>query len=199
MERNNMKVSNLYGRARRIELVEKIVYVVIGIVAVILVIFLVSRQTTSQEKNVNFAYLRDYLEAKGFSCSQIHISGGQCVLSRDNSSYLFIRRDDGFEYIINTKSYILGMRHFLNEEDVISFKTYSDAFSGYRNKNYACSYDKNILGELGSCIDEDSGSLLDLESYRGVILQAMNDLNNIIDSSGYNKQELIENYRWQKK
>lgn len=199
MERNNMKVSNLYGRARRIELVEKIAYIVVGIVAVVLVVFLVSRQTTFQDQNVDFAYLREYMEAKGFVCERIHISGGQCVLSRENSSYIFIRQNDGFEYIINTKSYVLDMKHVLNEEDSISFKTYSDAFSGYRNKNYTCSFQENIIHELGQCIDEDSGSVLDLESYRGVIYQAMNDLNHIIDSSGYNKNELIENYRWQKK
>lgn len=198
MEKNNFKVSNLYGRARRIELVEKIAYIVVGIIAIVLVVFLVARQTKSQDGNVNFAYLREYLEIKGYMCDRIHLSGGQCVLSNENSNHVFIRRDNGFEYIVSTNSYILGMKHYLDEEDEITFKTYSEAFIGYRNRNYVCSYKKNIIGGLERCVDEDTGEELDLDSYKGVIVQAMNELNNIIDSSGYDKNELLENYIWKK-
>lgn len=198
MEKNNFKVSNLYGRARRIELVEKIAYFVVGIVAVILVVFLVTKQTANHESNVNFSYLREYLEDRGYICDRLQLSGGQCIMTNENSTYMFVRRDSGFEYNINTSSYILNIKHYLNGEDEISFKTYSDAFVGYRNRNYICSYKGTIIGGLDKCEDEDTGEILDLESYKGIITKAMQDVNNILDSSGYDKEELLENYIWKR-
>lgn len=196
-EKNNFKVSNLYGRARRIELVEKIVYIIVGIVAIALVIFLVSNQSTSQEGNVNFAFLREYMENRGYSCNRIHVSGGKCVLVSGDSTYTFVRRDNGFEYIVLTNSYVLNIKHYLNEEDSIIFATYSDAFQGYRNKTYTCTYKDSVIGEFDKCVDS-VGAVLDLGSYNGVVKKAMNDLNNIIESSGYDKEQLINNYIWKK-
>ncbi len=198
MDKKNAKVSNLYGRARRIELVEKIAYVIVGIIAVTLVLVLVSRQTVNTDDNINFAYLRKYMEANGYSCEMIHRSGGQCLLSNTNSTYSFVRYDDGFEYIINTKAYTLNVKHKLSEENSITFKTTSDAFSGYRNKKYTCDYKDSVIGKLEKCLDEED-NVLELKSYVGLIEQSINELNNIITASGYDKDELINNYIWEKK
>ncbi|MDE5888633.1 MAG: hypothetical protein K2H20_01290 [Bacilli bacterium] len=198
MDKNGIKVSNLYGRARRIELVEKIVYTVVGIIAIALVITLVSKQVENTDDNVNFAYLRRYMEAKGFSCELIHRAGGQCVLSNENSMYSFIRYEDGFEYIIRTQGYTLSIRHKLSEENRIELRTTSEAISGYRNKQYRCSYDESVIGELGTCIDQDENEL-DLKSYLGLIQQSIVELNRIVDVSGYDKDKLINNYVWEKK
>lgn len=198
MDKKVPKVSNLYGRARRIELVERIAYIVVGIIAVVLVVLLVSKTTEKTDDNVNFAYLRNYLEAKGFSCELLHRSGGQCNLRGKNVSYIFIRYDDGFEYIVRTKSYNFHLKHILSDEDKITFRTTSDAFSGYRNKNYTCSFKDNILNGIDKCVDEDD-EVLDLEAYTGTIEQIIYDVNNIIDSSGYDKNRLISNNVWEKK
>ena len=198
MDKNSTKVSNLYGRARRIEFVEKIVYTVVGIIAIILVITLVSRQVENTDDNVNYAYLKRYMEAKGYSCELLHRAGGQCVLRNDTSMYSFIRFEDGFEYVINTQAYILSIRHKLSEENRIELRTTSEAISGYRNKNYKCSYDENVLGELGTCIDQDENEL-NLNSYIGLIKQAIIELNRMVDVSGYDKDKLLNNYVWEKK
>ena len=58
MSDKSNKVSVFYGRARRIELYEKIAYVVAGLVAAIIVVFIVSKQSTNQDNNVDFALLR---------------------------------------------------------------------------------------------------------------------------------------------
>lgn len=198
MDKKVPKVSNLYGRARRIELVERIAYIVVGIIAVVLVILLVSQKTDDTDDNINFAYLRRYMEARGFSCELIHRSGGQCVLNNRNTIYSFVRYDDGFEYIVRSQAYVLQIKHILSEEDTITFKTTSDAFSGYRNKNYTCIYKDNILNEIDKCLDEEDNEL-NLKSYTGLIEQTIYELNNIVDSSGYNKARLVNNYIWEKK
>lgn len=198
MDKNSTKVSNLYGRARRIELAEKIAYIAVGIIAIILVIALVSRRVENTDDNINYAYLRRYMESKGYSCELIHKSGGMCVLSNDKSMYSFTRYEDGFDYIIRTQGYTLSIRHKLSDENRIEFRTTSEAISGYRNKNYKCSYEENVLGELGSCIDQDENEL-DLKSYIGLIQQSVAELNRIVDVSGYNKEKLMDNYVWEKK
>ena len=69
---------------------------------------------------------------------------------------------------------------------------------GYKNKEYTCEYVSNVIKELKQCKTED-GEVLDLDSYVGLIEHSIIDINNIIDSSGYYKSELLENYKWVKK
>ncbi len=198
MEKNVGKVSNLYGRARRIAFFKKIAYIVAGILLLFLLVSFISRHTEKVDDNVNFAYLRTYLESKGFKCEMIHRVGGQCVNSNEKNSYSFIRYDDGFEYIINAQGYLLDIRHKADDDKKITFKTTSDAFNGYKNKYYVCSYQDSVIGKLDTCIDEEE-NVLDLPSYIGVIEQAINDLNLIIDSSGYKKDTLLNDCVWEKK
>lgn len=197
MSKHN-NVSAFYGRARRIEFVERMAYVTVAVVAVVLVILLVSSQSSNADRNMNFAYLRQYMESRGFECSSVHISGGQCTLSNEYSTHNFVRFEDGFEYIAKTDSYLLNIRHRLSEENSITFKTTSEAFIGYKNQEYTCEFVGNVINQLGEC-KTDLGEKLDINSYIGVIEQAMKDVNLIIDNSGYYKSELLENYKWIKK
>ena len=198
MSDKSNKVSVFYGRARRLELYEKIAYIVVGCIAVILVVVLVTSQSDNSEKNVNFSYLKQYFYDRGFSCDLVHRSGGKCRKEANNVSYVFTRYDDGFEYIVKTESYLLVMFHSLQKENHITFSTTSEAFAGYKNKEYECKLGKNVLDTIGDCKTKE-GELLNLNSYIGVIEQAQKEVNNVIDSSGYYKKNLLEDYQWIKK
>ncbi|MGN1371933.1 MAG: hypothetical protein ACI4XM_06650 [Candidatus Coprovivens sp.] len=198
MSDKNNKVSVFYGRARRLELYEKIIYVLVAIVAVVLIFVLVTSQSSNTESNVNYAYLKQYLYERGFVCDMIHKSGGKCRKENNGTSYVFTRYDDGFEYLVKTDSYFLIMSHSLQKENSISFSTTSEAFAGYKNKEYNCELGDNVLDTFGECKTKN-GEVLNLNSYRGVIEQAQKDVNNMIDSSGYYKKNLMEDYQWIKK
>ncbi len=197
MNKHN-NVSAFYGRARRIELVEKLAYLTVGIIAVVLVVALVFNQDSNSEKNLKFSYMREYLEANGFDCNQIHTTGGQCTLNGEYASLSFFRYDDGFEYIARTDSYHLNIKHRLSDDNSITFKTTSEAFIGYKNQEYTCDYVDNVINKLGDCKTKMDDKL-DINAYRGVIEQAMKDVNIIIDNSGYFKEEIVQNYQWIKK
>lgn len=198
MSDKSNKVSVFYGRARRIELYEKIAYIAAALIAVIIIVVLVSRQSTDDDRNVNFSYLRDYLQNRGYSCELLHQVNGGCTKRTDNTLYNFVRYEDGFMYTVKTDSYLMQIVHSLEKSDSIVFSTTSDAFFGYRNKKYYCDFEKNVLGALGECKTKD-GDVLSLNSYRGVIERAQYDIENMIDASGYYKKSLIENYIWSKK
>ena len=198
MSDKNNKVSVFYGRARRLELYEKIIYVLVAIVAVVLIFVLVTSQSSNTESNVNYAYLKQYLYERGFVCDMIHKSGGKCRKENNGTSYVFTRYDDGFEYLVKTDSYFLIMSHSLQKENYISFSTTSEAFAGYKNKEYNCELGDSVLDTFGECKTK-TGEVLNLNSYRGVIEQAQKDVNNMIDSSGYYKKNLMEDYQWIKK
>lgn len=194
----NDKVSVFYGRARRIEFAEKVAYIVTAIIALIVVVVIVTKQSDSGEANVNFSYLRQYFTDRGYNCEMIHRAGGRCVFDNGITIYSFVRNEDGFEYLVRTNSYLLEMTHSLDDENAIVFKTTSEAFAGYKNKSYTCEFKDNVLGELGVCQTLE-GEQLNLRSYIGVIEHAQNDLNLIIDSSGYYKTNLLQDYQWVKK
>lgn len=197
MSKKNDKVSVFYGRARRIEFAEKMAYIFVAILSVFIIVTIVVNQSSDRDRNVNFSFLREHLESRGFKCEMVHYSGGQCSLNTEQSFIRFVRYDDGIEYIYKTNSYLLDIRHTLAEKNYISFKTTSEAFSGYKNKEYICVAD-NIIGELKECKDS-LGNKLDIESYIGLIEQSMKDINIILENSGYYKNELIESNVWLKK
>lgn len=197
-EKKTNKVSNMYGRARRIAFAKKIIYIVVGILILVLILFFVFRKTEVVDLNVNFSYLRDYMKNKGFNCTTIHRSGGTCVKKNDNNKYTFIRYDDGFEYLANTKGYFLTIKHKTNiENSSVTFKTTQNALANYKNISYTCQFNENVLN-IGDCINDEDGTKLDSEAYLSVMNQVSLELNNIIDSSGYNKEVLLNEYKWQK-
>lgn len=205
MDKNKVKVSNLYGRARRIAFVEKVVYWIVGIIAIFLIAFIILNRNEEVDDNVNFAYLREYLEANGYRCEMIHRVGGQCIKSgvyesenlKFSYNYNFIRYDDGFEYIHNTRGFILDIRHKSQNDSRISFKTTNNAFAGYKNQTYTCSYTDYVINKIEECTNE-AGEKLDVDSYLSVIEQAIYEINNILDSSGYDKEKLIKDFVWEK-
>lgn len=198
MDNNSNKVSVFYGRARRLELYEKIAYIIVGVVSVILVVVIVTSQSDNSERNVNYAYLKQYFYDRGFSCDLVHKSGGKCRKDTPSTSYVFTRYDDGFEYHISTESYSLLISHTLQKEQTITFSTTSEAFAGYKNKEYKCKIKDSVLDEHGDC-ETKEGEVLNLNSYLGLIEQAQNEINKVIESSGYYKRDLIEDYQWVKK
>lgn len=199
MDKKNNKVSNMYGRARRIAFAKKVIYIVAGILVIIIILLFVFRKKEVVDLNVNFYYLREHMQNKGFSCSTIHTSGGTCVKINDNNKYTFIRYDDGFEYLANTKGYFLTIKHKESLKDsYVTFRTNQYALAGYKQLSYTCSFDGNVLN-IGDCIEDDSGDKLDSEAYLSVINQIVLELNNIIDSSEYDKDVLLQEFKWQKK
>lgn len=197
-EKKNNKVSNMYGRARRIAFAKKVIYIVVGLLIITLVLLFVFRKKEVVDLNVNFYYLREYMENKGFRCTNIHRVGGTCVKTNDTNKYTFIRYDDGFEYVANTKGYFLTIKHkaSLNDSSV-TFRTTTYAFAGYKNLSYTCQFEGNVL-KVTECINDADDSKLDSEAYLGVVKQISLELNNIIDSSGYNKDALLNEYKWEK-
>lgn len=196
------RVSVFYGRARRIELLDKILLVAISVLVIVLVGFLVFKQSSGKIPNVNFSYMKRYFYDRGYTCDLIQKSGGKCRKDNENITYVFTRNDDGFGYLVRTSSFVLTMNHSLKAKSYITFKTSSDAFSGYRNKEYVCELkrDRNnkemtVLDEIGDCVTEDK-EVLNLNSYIGVIESAQREVERIIKASGYNRTELLENYRW---
>ena len=189
----------LYGRARRIELAEKIAYVVVGIVAIALVFIIVNTHKEHVDNNVNFSMLRDYLEGREFRCEMIQMNGGSCVKKSENNEYTFIRFDSGFEYIVKSDGYSVDIRWGNDEKgDFITLKTTASALAGYKNNFYNCSYKDNILNEIDKCIDVNEKEL-DSKTYISVINSSMYDLNAYISHSGYRKDVLLENHEWSKK
>lgn len=187
-----------YGRARRIEFVERATYIIVGIISVILVFVVVGKKTVYQESNVNFSYLREYLEARGYICEVIYRSGGSCTSNSKAVTSSFIRYDEGFQFITKSDGYFLEITYMESKGDYIKLKTTSHALQGYVNKEYTCTFKDNILNELDECKDKDGGKL-DSATYIGVINKAMYDLYNIVENSGYSRDKLLKNHEWVKK
>lgn len=192
------KVSNMYGRARRIAFAKKVIYILVGLLVITLVLFFMFNKKEEVDLNVNFNYLREYMENKGFRCATIHKSGGSCIKTNENNKYTFIRYDDGFEYVANTKGYFLTIKHKASIDDSsVTFRTTTYALAGYKNLSYTCQFEGNVL-KVTECMNDENESKLDSEAYLGVIKQISLELKSIIDSSGYNKDVLLNEYKWQK-
>ena len=195
-DKENKVVSNFYGRARRLALAEKIIYTSVAIFTVVLVIFLIGKTVTPEDQNVNFAFLRDYWENKGFGCSAIQRDGGTCSYKTEGTDYLFVRLDEGFKYTVRTNSYVLNIV-FTSSEESVTIETNANALAGYKDKLYLCSFD-SIVGEVKECVDSNQKKL-DANSYIGVVNKAMFDLNKMVEASGYSSASLLNEHKWEKK
>ena len=195
---NLVGTNALYGRARRIEFVERATYIIVGIIAVIVVFIVVGKKNSYNETNVNFSYLREYLEARGYICEVIYRSGGSCTSVSKAVTSSFIRYDDGFQFITKSNGYFLEITYMDSKGDYIKLKTTSYALQGYVNRDFTCTYKENIFNEIESCKDQD-GQVLDSDTYIGVVNKALYDLRNIVDNSGYSKDKLVEKHEWVKK
>ena len=192
----NNKGTRIYGRAQRIEFFQKVIYFVIAVFAIAIVFIILSNRKESVDDNVNFSYLREYMEANGYSCEMIHQNGGTCTLKSDASTSMFIRQNNGFEFIITSETYNLDIKH-IPDDDKITFNTTAKALAGYKSTDYTCTTKGTILDELDKCVDKDNNELTS-NAYISVVEMAIKDLNNFVDSSGYRKDVLLENYEWVK-
>ncbi len=197
---NNIVGTNvLYGRARRIDFIEKATYIVIAIISIVLVFVIVGKESsTSREYNVRFSVLREYMEARGFGCELVYQNGGACTSRSAAGLTSFIRYDDGFEYIVKSDGFFFNITYTLSKGRSMNLKTTAYALEGYRNMKYTCHYKDSVIGELDYCAD-DKDNKLDSPAYLGVVEKAMYDLNNILSNSGYKKDRLIEDCVWEKK
>ena len=199
MDENKVKKVNsrFFGRQRRIDFIEKLAYVGVAIFALALVVYMVTRKTDFVETNVDYAYLVNYMQKKGYNCEMLNRSGGSCTLRTKDYEYSFFRYDEGFQYTKTLKNYSLTIKH-LDGVDTIEFKTFSGAYLGYKDKVYKCTTKKGVFSEIDKCVT-DKEEVLDFESYTGFINEALYDLSNMVDASGYDKKVLLDNYEWVKK
>lgn len=187
----------MYGRARRIALAKKIAIVVVLILIVYILVTKVFVKENFVDQNQNFEYMKSYFNGKGYICERIEHSAGRCYKETDTTYVGFIRYDDGFNYVDQSTSYRLTINYMPKEVNKIVLKTNSTSLQGYKNKIYYCTTKKDLFGEVDKCETED-GEVLDVQSYIGVVEKAQKDVENIINASGYDKDTLLKEYKWQK-
>lgn len=200
-EERKLKTKTMfYGRARRIELAKK---TLIGVVALILVIViivaLISHFSKKDVRNSEFLQMKNYFASKGYVCEAIEKDGGRCYYDNKDIDmfYSFTRYNDGYVYLIRTSSYSIIFRHVLNSYNRIEFNTNSNALMGTRNKDYLCYTSEDLIGDFNYC-ETSNGEFLDSATYTGAVKLAINNLNEIINSSGYNRDKIINDYVWTK-
>lgn len=194
----NKKI-NLYGRARRIALVRNIAVIVGCLVAIVLLLKFIFAGTNTQVVVSEFDKLKDYFLTRGFTCEMLTLEGSKCVSSNDLGKTTFYKYENGFEYVSKTDSYTLYITHRLDKEDRVEFVTTSEAFSGYKNQKFVCTYDKNVLDKITECEAVSEDIKLDVKSYLGVIEHAQLDITTAVTSSGFSLDNLLINYEWSKK
>lgn len=196
MNNGNKKI-NMYGRARRLALIQGIAFVV---VAITMVIFVISNLPKNRQKVIieeEFSKLTVYFEDRNYLCEPLRESGGKCILTSKNVKKTFYRFSDGFQFIVVTDSYTLTISHRLSDKSGITFKTTSKAFEGYKNQVFTCELGASVLDEFGAC--SAGGTELDINSYIGIIEDAQLDINNALIVSGYSVDDLLTNYEWKQK
>lgn len=194
----NKKI-NLYGRARRLSLIRNIAVIVGCIVAIVLLLKFIFAGTNTQVVVSEFDKLKKYFLDRGYTCELLSVNGAKCTSNNDYIKTTFYRYDGGFEYVSKTDSYSLYITHRLDKEDRIEFVTTSEAFAGYKNQKFICTYDKNVLTKVTECEAVAEDIKLDVKSYLGVIEHAQLDITTAVTSSGFSLDNLLINYEWSKK
>lgn len=189
----------MYGRVRRIELIQKIAIVIVVLIGIFLVAEVVVSFLITTSNGVPFAELKKYFNGKGFVCENLVNTGAVCKYNTDNVTERFVRYDNGFDYLYNNKSYIVEIYH-VDGKDIIQFNTGDESFTNYKNIKYTCTIKGDILSEIDECVSvDDSDIKLDNEAYKGIINKKIYEVSMIIDASGYNREELLKNYSWKRK
>lgn len=194
----NKKI-NLYGRARRIALVRNIAVIAGCLVAIVLLLKFIFAGTNTQVVVSEFDKLKQYFLDRGFTCEMLTLDGSKCTSNTDIGKTTFYKYENGFEYVSKTDSYTLYITHRLDKEDRIEFVTTSEAFAGYKNQKFICTYDKNVLTKVTECEAVAEDIKLDVKSYLGVIEHAQLDITTAVTSSGFSLDNLVINYEWSKK
>lgn len=196
MDKNSVKTL-MFGRARRIKLLKQVIVgVVILLILIIAIALIVKKNNETQNANKNFNMLRNYFVRKGYTCEMIEKSGGQCNKKASNTEYIFTRYDEGFNYLVKANSYTVEIRHIVNTYNDIILTTNNEALEGDKNKKFTCTTNDGLLGELTSCVDSNGVSVVN-EVYSGAVEMTIKNLNDILSSSGYKKDKLINDYIWE--
>lgn len=190
---------NLYGRARRLALIKNITIIIGCIIVIILLVKAMFFSANTQVIVDEYDQLKDYFLSKGFTCESLSLNGSKCVSNATSEKTTFYRYTNGFEYSIKTDSYSLYIVHRLDKEDKMEFVTTSEAFEGYKNQRFTCTYEKSVLSNVLKCVSEKDSINLDIKSYLGVIEHAQADITNAINFSGFSLENLLVNYEWSKK
>ena len=162
-----------------------------------MLISFIFKKVQETETNVNFEYLRNYFQRNGYSCEMIQKSGGKCYFQKESSYKSFTRYDKGFIFLVKNNGYAIQIRHLKDSYEDIILETNGNALPNLTYKKFNCVTKNGINGELDYCITE-SGEKLTTEVYIGAVEQAINELDSILNSSGYNVSKLIDNYSWEK-
>ena len=189
----------MIGRARRIKIIKIVAISIVGLLGAFLLGRTIVTMLIKKDDNIDFAYLRNYLIGKGFVCESLKTTGGTCKNKSDGVYEMFVRYDNGFDYIYNNDKYSIQLYHAGGNEKFI-FTTGDGAFAGYRNLRFNCTYKESIVQELDKCVlDNNDSVVLDNKAYIGVINNTMFELRKILSSSGYNVDDLLNKYEWNKK
>lgn len=189
----------MIGRARRLKLIKIVAVAIIGVLGAFLLAKGIISFLIVKDDNVEFAYLKKYLTGKGFSCESLKTSGGTCKNRTEGVYELFVRYDNGFDYIYNNDKYSIQLYHVGGKEKIV-FTTGDNAFAGYKNLKYKCTYKESIIHELDKCVLENDDTVeLDNKAYVGIINNTMYEVRKIIAASGYNVDDLLDKYEWNKK
>lgn len=187
----------MYGRKRRISFAIGVVVALVCIITGYLLISKLLENTVYVDPNQNYEYLKNYFRMKGFTCEILEKSGGRCYLENETKYIGFTRYEDGFSYIVRTSGYVLDIKHQESMKTEITFRTTNKALQGYENMSYTCKTKGTVIDELVEC-KTSSGTILNLNSYLGVIESAISDTKSALTASGYNVDTLLHEYKWEK-
>ena len=186
-----------YGRARRIELAKKAIIVIVALIFLIIAVVSIFKNVQKSGKEEEFSLLKDYFARNGYICEMIQKSGGKCYSETPTSYKSFTRYDDGFLYLVKHNGYSIQVRYLEDTYNDIILETNGNALSNLTYRKFYCYTKDKINGELDYC-ETDDGEILKAETYIGALESTLLDLNNILNSSGYDVDKLINDYRWKK-
>ena len=183
----------MYGRARRIKLIIGILLSIMAIVGIFIGLNTINTRIKNKKQIKDFDKLRIYMYNRGFICENLKSTNSKCTLKTSNGLKIFIKKYNGFELDYVSKNYTINLIHY-EKNNKISFITNSNALSGYKNKKFTCT-NNNILDQDIKCTDDEEEELKQ-PTYLSEIQRIINEADEIITNSGYNKQALINNYEW---
>ena len=186
------------GRARRIELAKKGAIVLFCILVIYVSIKHATRKEVHYDLNSRFNMLSSYFQNRGYSCTDLVASGGKCTKNNENGVIEFTRYNNGFTFIDNNDTYVVSIYYQKDyAKNGIYLRTSNNALPGYKKRNYICSTkENNILNELDKCLEEDSDIELDSSYYIGAVENALKIVKEALNSSGYDVNVIISDYKW---
>lgn len=156
-----------------------------------------NKRTTVASIYDTYRQLENYLKSSGYTCSSLLEAGSSCKKEANVNTFEFLRYDDGLQYISTSKNYKINLTNRQAKRDFYII-TYANALPGYENKQYYCETEnETVLGQLVKCETEDK-EVLDNQIYVMAVRNALIEVDNILENSGYNASKLVSIYKWTK-